>query len=186
MIVAAAVLLAVGLVGCGGGSSETSQPTDVPVVDPSAESSASAETSDTVSEGEVFYPFPVSDTTPASIRSGIESGDPMILLFVDTDQKVTDDVKKQINAVVKDNDIDLYTFNVGEYATVDAEGRVEVDNEALKADPAGQALVATARELGIAFVPFTVVVDYQGQVVFKHVGFIDAGLLERQVMRAVE
>lgn len=186
VIVAVAIVLAVGLVGCGGGSSEPTTPTDVPVVDPSAEASASAETSDTVSEGEVFYPFPITETTPASIRGGIDEGEPMILLFVDTGQKVTDDVRKQVNAVVKETDIGLYTFNMGEYATVGSDGQIELDTESLKEDSAGQAIVATARDLGIAFVPFTVIVDYQGQVVFKQAGFIDSALLERQVMRAVE
>lgn len=186
VIVAVAVVLALGLAGCGGGTEETAVPIDASAPAAGAETSASAETSDTASEGEVFYPFPVTEETPASIKSALDNGEPMILLFFDADQKVTDDVRKQINTAAKEAEIDLYTFNMGEYATVDAEGMIEVDEEALKADPAGQALVATARELGVAFVPFTVIVDYQGQVVFKQAGFIDAGLLERQVTRAVE
>lgn len=186
LIVAVAVVVALGLAGCGGGSPEPSAPAEAPVVDPGAAANASVQASDTASQGEVFYPFPITETTPASIRGGIDAGEPMILLFADSGQKVTDDVRKQVNAVVAETDVGLYTFDLGQYASVDSEGQIELDSEALKNDPAGQALVATARDLGIAFVPYTVIVDYQGQVVFKHAGFIDSALLERQVARAVE
>jgi len=181
--------LAFALTGCGGGEPEPAPapPAEAPVTTPVDPTSAAA--SSTVSnEGAVFEPFPVTDGTPVAITDALADNQPFMLFFFDDGQKSTNDVRQQIDKVVKDNTglIELYAYSLGEYATVDSEGRVEVDEEALKENAAGAATVALARDLAVSFTPYVVVVDSQGYVVYRHSGFIDAEMLERQVQRAAE
>lgn len=183
-----AALLALALVGCGGGEAE---PVAVPTDGTAQEATTGADASVPASpaaQGAVFEEMPRSEVTPAAITSALDDDRPVMLLFFDGEQKVTNDLRSQINTVMDDNDglIELHTYDLGPFASVDSEGVITADPEAVDGDGKGGATVAFARELGVTFAPTIVIVDSQGFVVFRHTGFIDAELLDRQVQRAAQ
>lgn len=182
-------LLAVALTGCGGGEPEPApEPTPDAGAAAPADPASAATSSTAAAEGSVFEPFPVSEQTPPAITEALADNQPFVLFFFDDTQKTTNDVRQQIDQVMKDNSdiVDLYAYNLGQYATVDSEGVVEVDEEALKDDAAGAATVALAADLGVGFTPYVIVVDSQGYVIYRHSGYIDAEMLEPQVQLAAE
>jgi len=149
---------------------------------------AAATGADESADGKVFVKFPVAEGTPQAIADAIAEKQPLIIFFFDPDQRVTNDVRAQINTVIEDNTglVELYSYNLGEFASVDSDGLVQEDAAALEQDSAGQATVALARELGVKFTPHLTVVDSQGYIIFQHSGFLDADMIERQVQRAAE
>lgn len=183
-------LLALSVAGCGGGATEepvepAGTQTEAPQT-PTETPQPSSET--TAAQGAVFYRFPVGEKTPVALADAVKSNQALLLFFFDPSQRVTNDTRQQINTVVDDYSeaIDFYAYNVGDFATVDAEGRIEVDQQALEDDSAGQAVVALANDLSVPFLPTTVVVDQQGYVIFQQAGFLDSDLIEREVLRATE
>jgi len=183
-----AAVLAFALSGCGGSEPEPAAvPTDPAAAGAVATPAESTEASPT-ENGKTWEPFPLGEQTPQALADAIEQKQPLVVYFFDNEQKVTNDVTAQIDTVMDDNEglVELYSYNLGEYATVDSEGRVDVNEELLKDDAAGQAIVALASDLDVAFTPYIVVVDSQGYIIYRHAGFIDAELLERQVQRAAE
>ncbi len=187
VVVLLGALLAVALTGCGGDEPEPAPVPDAGVTTPADPASTAASTT-AAPEGAVFEPFPVGEQTPPAITEALADNQPFVLFFFDETQKTTNDVRQQIDQVMKDNSelVDLYAYNLGQYATVDSEGVVEVDEEALKDDAAGAATVALASDLGVGFTPYVVVVDSQGYVIYRHSGYIDAEMLEPQVQLAAE
>ncbi len=189
------LLLAFTLVGCGGGgedaattSDQAAAPAPAPAP-PAADDAAAAPIADrsALSE-ELFEPLPNGEGVPQSVTDRLADGKAMMLLFYNSDQDVTDDLRKQVDTVAEDNTgmIDLLTYNLGKSAEVDESGKVVVDEEELTDDPKGQEAVSFARLLEIDHVPTLIVVDEQGYQIFKSRGFIDAELLERQVERAAQ
>jgi glutaredoxin len=135
---------------------------------------------------ETFEPFPEGADIPAAVAERLDRKQAMLLLFYNSAQKQTDDLREQVDSVVSDNKglIDLITYDLGKYTSVDAEGNVKVKEEDLSADEKAQEAVRFAREIGVDQVPYIVIVDDQGYRIFWSRGFIDAELLERQVQRA--
>jgi len=185
-----AALLAFALSGCGGGEKEAAVPTDpaAPAAVAPAEPTAGSTNATASPDGTLFAAFPLTEETPEAIKEAIAEGQPLVLFFFDPDQLVTNDVRAQINTVIDDNRglADLYAYNLGSFAKADTQGGAAVEGEALQGDAAGQSTVALARELGVVSTPHVIVVDSQGYMIFRHDGFIDADLLERQVQRATE
>jgi len=190
-----ALLLVLTLVGCGGGE----EPADTAATDEAAAPAPAppaaaddgavspiVDRSD-LSE-EMFEPMPNGEGVPQSVTDRLADGKAMLLLFYNSDQDVTNDLRKQVDMVAEDNTgmIDLLTYNLGKSAEVDDSGKVVVDEEELTDDPKGQEAVSFARLLEIDHVPTLIVVDEQGYQIFKSRGFIDAELLERQVERAAQ
>lgn len=182
--------LALALSGCGGSSSTTTS-TETESVEvgstSSVEAAASTIGTDTP-EGDVFIEFPVTDETPQTVKDLLDEKQAFILFFFDSEQKVTDDTRKQIDKVAEDNEglIEVYSYNLGSYTSVNSSDEVEVDTEALEKDDVGASIIALARDLGVSYTPHIVVVDTQGYIVYRQSGFIDADLLDRQVQRATE
>jgi hypothetical protein len=191
------VLLAFTLVGCGGGGEEEAADQGATTDQAAAPAPAPAPTGDeavspvadrsNLSE-ELFEPMPNGEGVPQSVTDRLADGQAMMLLFYNSDQDVTNDLRKQVDTVAEDNTgmIDLLTYNLGKSTEVDETGKVVVDEEELTDDPKGQEAVRFARLLEIDHVPTLIVVDEQGYQIFKSRGFIDAELLERQVERAAE
>ncbi len=181
-------LLAFTLVGCGGGAEEP-PPADTaapaaPPPPPAPEDQALIPDRSNVEE-DVFEIFPTGEFVPDSLAKKIADKQPTVILFVDGAQKDTNDVKKEVNAVIKANQglADLFIYDLGKYASISKDGQIKVDEAALKEDPTAADAVNLARELGVSFTPFIVVTDDQGYLIFKHRGFIDAELLEPQLQR---
>ena len=182
-------VLAFTLVGCGGGGAEepaAEQPAAAPAappVQPPARKRSFADRS--AEESDIFEIFPTGDAVPEALAKKVADKQPTIILFVDGAQKDTNDIKREVNAVMKSSQglADLFTYDLGKYASVAKDGTIKVDSAGLKKDPNAAAAVSLARTLGIGFTPFVVVTDDQGYIVFKHRGYIDRDMLEAQVQR---
>jgi len=184
-------LLAFTLVGCGGDGGEDTAATDTqaeaPAAPPAQPSENDAPIPDrSAEETSVFEIFPTGEGVPETLAKKIADKQPAIILFVDGSQKTTNDIKKEVNAVMKANQglADLFTFDLGKYASISKDGTIKVDEAALKKDATAAAAVGLARRLGVAATPFLVVTDDQGYIIFRHRGFIDRDMLEAQVQRA--
>jgi len=182
-------VLAFTLVGCGGGAEEepaAEQPAAAPVAPPVQPAGDDAVIADrSAEETDTFEIFPTGEAVPAALAKKVADKQPTIILFVDGAQKDTNDIKKEVNAVMKSSQglADLFTYDLGKFASVAKDGTIKVDEAGLKGDPNAAAAVGLARTLGVGFTPFVVVTDDQGYIVFKHRGFIDRDLLEAQVQR---
>jgi len=186
--------LALSVTGCGGGGGgeEAAAPADAAAPAAPAAPAASGEAVQdpladrSVTEPAVFEPFPQGEFVPKDVAGRIESGQPMLILFYDPQQQTTDDVEEEIDVVVEENRglIDLVSYDMGKYTSINASGVPVVDDDMADSDAAKQA-VGLAKELGVTFLPYIVIVDDQGYVIFKSRGPLDRDLIERQVQRAV-
>ena len=181
------VFMSLALVGCGGGAEETATtdaaaPAAAPP--PAAPVAGSVVVSTTPSEV-VFVPFPVAKNNPKNVQSRLDESRPMIVFFYDGSQKVSADIRKQIDAALSSSDdaADLVAFDLGEYTDVIENGAINVDAESLKDDPEAQAAVDLAVRLNIKMTPSLVISDDQNYVIFRTIGFIDSALLSRQLER---
>lgn len=186
--------LALSVTGCGGGGGgeEAAAPTDAaapaapaaPAVSGEAVQEPIADRS--AKEGAVFVPFPTGDFVPKDVAGRIESRQPMLIFFYDPQQQTTDDTETEIDSVIEENRglVDLVSYDMGKYTSVNASG-VPVVDDALADNLAAEQAVGLAKELGVTFLPYVVIVDDQGYIIFKSSGPIDRELLERQVQRAV-
>jgi len=189
--------VALALVGCGGGGEEQAAdtgtnaaapaPAPAPAPTPAGGAPASPVADRSDLSAEVFIPFPNDDSVPSAILERLENNQAMLLFFYNSEQDVTNDVRKEIDKVAEDNNglIDLLTYNVGKNTKVDANGNVVVDPE-LANDENAQEAVQLAHQIGVDHLPYVVIVDEQGYEIFYSRGFIDEELLGRQVERAAE
>jgi thioredoxin-related protein len=183
-------LLAFTLVGCGGGGGEEAETaTDANAEAPAAPPTQAPEDDALIpdrsaEETSVFQIFPTV-SVPETLAKMIADKQPTIILFVDGAQKTTNDIKKEVNAVMKANQglAELFTYDLGKYASISKDGTIKVDEAALKEDATAAAAVSLARQLGVSATPFIVVTDDQGYIIFKHRGFIDRDTFEAQVQR---
>lgn len=187
LVVAACVaLMALTLVGCGGGEEPAPTTTTAPPPPPSAAPVATNIADRSREESAVFAPLPTGDFLPAEVAQRLQAvpKQPMILFFYDDAQLETDDARKEVVAARDANRgaIDLIEYNLGEYTSVDASGVVTVDT-ALDEDEPGQQAVRLAREIGVNYTPYGVIIDDQGYMIFRWRGYIDAQILEEQVAR---
>jgi hypothetical protein len=193
LVVAALVaLLALSVAGCGGGGEEeaAAPPADSAAVPapPPADTDVNAVPIANRSEAasETFEPFPDTIEIPEAVAERLDRKQAMLLLFYNGAQEQTDDLRSQVDAVIDDNLglIDLISYDLGKYTSIDSDGIVVVKEEELAEDANAQQAVSLARELGVDHVPYIVIVDDQGYRIFWSRGFIDTDLLERQVQRA--
>ncbi|PKQ16165.1 MAG: hypothetical protein CVT67_06095 [Actinobacteria bacterium HGW-Actinobacteria-7] len=182
--------LAFSLVGCGGGGDAPAAETPAVVPDAFAPSGAPAEPVPDYSAEETatFELFPMGEDVPKTVSDRLAEKQPMALLFVDSAQKDSDDLTAEVKAVVEENKglIDLLVYDVGKYSGVDKDGRITIDEQQLNEDPKAQESVVLARALGVNFSPYVIIVDDQGYIIYRHSGYVDSGLLERQVQRVTE
>lgn len=173
-----AALLALTLVGCGGGGdAEESATTE--------EAPAAAAPAATTPEEPGFVldrsandfdslpvPFPSFSTTatPAVFQEKLDAGRPMLILFHDDRQDVTDDLRAEVDVVMNDYRglVDLITFDLSGAAD------------------GGDALAAVtyASELGVNSTPYVIIVDRGGFMTWRSKGFAERGVLKREVERA--
>ncbi len=185
-----AALLAVALVGCGGGAEETPDtdaaetPVETPAPAPADGDEALVANRSDLSE-EVFEQFPSGEDVPEAIAKRLEEGKAMLLFFYGSDQPSTNDLRAEVNAVSSANRglIDLVSYDLSKNVEIDKDGNAKVDEDKLEGDEAAKQAARLASVLGVDHVPYIVIVDEQGYVIFRSRGFIDQELLERQVQR---
>lgn len=171
-------LLALTVAGCG--AAEETAGGDASVTEESAAASAPVEPegpeylSDRSANDDDVEPAPfpsfTSTLTPYAFQAKLDARRPMIIHFYDSEQLVTDDVRKEIDAVVDDYRglIDLVTFDVsGEGDTTAAE-----------------AATMYAEELGVTGTPYTLIVDRDSFITWRWKGYAERGIIEREVERA--
>lgn len=187
--------LALTLSGCGGGDDggEAAQVDAVPTATVDAAASGSGSTTEPVDISDpepdvTFEPFPVGSKVPPTIADNIEAGQPMLLLFYDGSMKDTDDVRSAVNKAMKANRgiVELMSYDLGEYTSVNSSGAVVVAEEDLLEDKnAGQVLILS-REVGVKLLPYIIMTDDQGFIVFRHSGLVDAEYLKMHMERLTD
>lgn len=191
VIVVAAV--AVSIAGCGGGGgdaapaegSTTASSAAPPPVAPGIETIADRSNSE---DATVFEKFPTGDSVPATLAKKIADKEPTLILFVDGAQNVTNEVRAAVDSAIKANSgvVQLVLFDLGEYAGVDTSGNAIVDATGLdKDEPAAQA-VELAAQLKVTSLPYIVMTDDQGFVVFRHRGLVDDDFLKMHMERLTD
>jgi hypothetical protein len=188
-----AAMLVAGLTACGGGGEEAeAPPAEGEAAAPAAEGGAPppapgvpvAATSAVgdKSKVETDYPAPfpeVNESTPPEVADALKLKQPLLIVFVDKAQKTTDDVKAELNSVTKKYRglIEVTTYDIS--AAVDAEQGSEEASASLEA-------ALFAKDLSIGYAPYMIVVDRNGMITWRSSGYVDRGLIEREVLRATQ
>jgi protein-disulfide isomerase len=124
-----------------------------------------------------LVPFPSKLTTalPAAVQSKLDAGRPMLIFFFDSSEPETTEQRGEIDAVVREYRglIDLVTFDVKGGATGQS------------TDAAKQA-ATLATDLGVKATPYIIVVDRNGFITWRWLGFVDRDVIEREVLRATQ
>jgi len=185
--------LAFTLVACGGGGEAEAPPaTDTAAAPPPPAGAAVAETlvDKSPDEPQEYAAFPTDEEiVPTAILERLKAKQPMIVYFYDASQRTTNDQDAQLGVVLKSNRglIDLVKYDIGKFATIDAEGTIRADasiGTTANAEFAKATMLADA--LQITFAPYLVLVDSDGYIVWRFRGFTDARLIEQQVQRATK
>jgi len=171
------VALAFGVAACGGGGNAADDGAVVtnPPTKPADSADAATVTDRSQNEeSDPPVPFPsfVSTDTPAAITEKLDAGRPMVIFFYDPAQESTDDVRTEVDAVMKTYRglIDLVTYNTGGDPN---------------SEPA-QSSAIYAAELGVESTPYIIVVDESGYITYRWKGFVDRGVITREVERATQ
>lgn len=169
--------LAFVLVGCGGGDEETT--------DAAAETDAAAAPAPAPEPVEPVYmtdrsanvdettptPFPsfTTTTTPYAFQEKLDTRRPMLILFYDKGQVVTKDLRAEVDAAIEAYRglIDLVTFDVS------GDGDVKAAEDA----------TVYATELGVQSTPHVLIVDRDAFITWQWKGYVERGVLEREVER---
>jgi len=165
------VVLALGLAGCSGGDKTADAD---PVLTPPAASAAPAEepivdrSANDDDLAPLLFPAFEETMTPSAIQDRLDQGRPMVIFFYDSNQDVTRDTRAEVDAVADDYRglVDLITYDVG---ATDRATRT--------------ASVMYASELGISSTPYVVVVDRGGFMTWRWKGYVERGILGREVER---
>jgi len=187
----ALTVLALTLVGCGGGeeATETPETTDQAATAPASTPAPAAEAAPvdlSPTETVTYEPFPRDpQTTPEAVVERLDAQQPLLVFFYDTTQKDTNDQQAAISAVIDDyrGAIDLVSFDVGKYLTTTSDGSVEID-PAFSQDPAAQQTAQLVSELGVSYTPYIVITDSNGYIIARFRGIVDDKTLQQEVLRA--
>lgn len=192
LIAATALALTLALAGCGGGAQPAAEQPAPPAGDPAAPADpAAAQPVDLSPLEEVVYePFPRDEEAlPAELASRLDAGQPLLIMFVDRSQATTDDQQAIVDALMEKYRglISVLTFDVGRFVTQGEDGLIVVD-EKVSADPvaAPVARLIGQDQLDVRFTPYTVIVDANGYITWRHRGVLDDKALEREVIRATD
>lgn len=172
-----AVALALTLGACSGGGDKATTETPPATAAPAKPAATEAEAPPDRSANDndalpMAFPSFTTTTTPAIFKEKLDAGRAMLILFYDTRQDQTTDVRAEVDAVMTEYRglIDLVTFDVAGAAT----------------DPAVQAAALYASELGVASTPYLIVVDKGGFITWRNKGYAERGIIEREVERATK
>lgn len=188
------VTVAISLAGCGGGGEEeaaTGQPAAATAGQPvAAAPQVVTEIPDRSApeSATVFEPFPEGSSVPTAVADKLEARQPMLILFVNGSMKVTNEVRSAVDGAIKENSgvVDLVLFDLGKYTGNDQYGQPVVDVNALQDDQNAAKGVLLAKALKVSGLPYIVMVDDQGFVVFRHRGLVDEEYLLMHMERLTD
>ncbi|GAB4273349.1 MAG: hypothetical protein Kow0056_00230 [Coriobacteriia bacterium] len=193
----AAVLVALTLTACGGGSEPTT-PADEGAQNQEAppapggggqEEGAGAADVSPVVEG-FPMPFPSDpEVVPSAVQERLDAGQPMLIWYFDSEHDSVDDTRKEIDAVLEDYKglIAKIEFGVAEDmldVVENGESLGEDLDEEERADL--KKVYKLAGELDIRSTPFIILVDREGTITWMWRGYVDRDTLERQVLYAIQ
>lgn len=178
------IMVAVSLVACSSGGATSTTDTQVPATGatPPAATPAAAP-----AQGDNLSPLPSSasaafPTDPASVPQAVlddlVAHKPMLVFWFDPTTNVSTDQRAEIDVVLKKyvGAIELVSF--------DYTSGIPVGGSTLPAE-----IDKSERMTGLLNVnttPYIVLVDSNGQITHRFAGFVDRGLLEREVLRATQ
>ncbi|TDB38913.1 MAG: hypothetical protein D9V44_04360 [Actinobacteria bacterium] len=171
-------LLALALAGCGGGADTAAPATDAPAAAPTPAATPPVQSTDrSPVESGTPEPFPAIESTavPAAVQSKLDAKRPMALYFYDSTLPESKIIRVELDAVMQENRglIDLVTFDLG--AT---KGGVATESAQLAA--------ALAGDLRVVRPPYIVLVDGNGFITWRFMGYVDREIISREVLRATE
>jgi hypothetical protein len=185
-LVAALIIagMALAIAGCGGDTGAV-VPTGIPTSTAPPASSNTAKPDDklaptiTVAPGQVAYPEPwplPPFRTPRKVQDALDSKQPLMLVYIDSSQRVTADQKAEISAVAKDyaGAIDVVIYDIAKGLP---EARNTLGSETATAVAAGQIL-------SIDHTPYILFINDHGNITWRFDGYTDRKLLEREILRA--
>jgi hypothetical protein len=188
-VVTALVLVSVvgALVACSSGSPTTTTGTPVPAagtVVPAATSGAANPSGDILSPLPASTPveaFPTdAASVPQAVLDDLAAHKPMLIFFYDPTTHVSAGQRTEINAVMKKyaGAIQLVSFDYTTGVPVGS-STATLPAEIDKAE-------RMTGLLKIDTTPYIVFVNANGLITFRFAGFVDRGLIEREVMRATQ
>jgi len=182
------VSVAVALVACSSAGPTTTTSAPVPAsggaVVPATAPAAGNPTGDILSPVPASTPVQAFPTDPASVPQvvldNLAAHKPMLVFFYDPGTHVSDDQRTEINAALKKyiGAIELVSFD---YTTGVPVGSATTTLPA-EIDKA-ERMVGL---LKINTTPYIVFVNANGQITYRFAGFVDRGLIEREIMRATQ
>jgi len=195
-LVVALIALAVAslLVGCGGGDAEeTTQVStdDTAVTEDSVASDSSGTANTAAPENLVGVTLPVDEAlVPDAVIQRLESGQSMLVFFHQNEtiatstpededtQNVTDDLRLEIEAVMDKYRglIDFVEFDIDP----------EIVGSEIEDDSSAAKMYMFTDFLGIRQTPYVLVIDDTGMVTYSMRGYVERGVLEREIEYVIQ
>lgn len=186
-VVTALVLVMVAgmFVACSSPDASTTTGTPVPAAGVPAPAPTSA-----AAQGDILSPLPASvpikkfpidpASVPTLVLENLTARKPMLVFWFDPTTKVSADQRVEINAVIRKyvGHIDFFSFD---YTTGIPAGSAEMTLP-IEIDKAER----MTGLLDVNTTPYIVFVDASGQITHRFAGFVDRGLIEREVMRVTQ
>jgi len=172
--------LALSIAGCGGGGD--AEPADTgttvtpaPAAAPAVEVPTVTDRSPVEEGAPEAFPTLEETTVPETLGAKLDAGRPLLIFFYDRAELETKGQRAEIDAVLAEYRglIDLVTFDVG--------GK----QDGAASDAAKQA-VALANGLRVSSTPYIIVVDGNGYITWRWLGFVDREIINKEVLRATE
>lgn len=186
VVTALALVIAASMLAACASSGATPQPgtptTPTSPTAPTTPGSVTATNTDILSPTVTFTPgepFPTDEASvPSAILANLQAKKPMLVYYYDPTTSVSSDQRKEIDKALKDyrGEIQLVTFDY----TIGLGGTASAPSPDVEK---GELL---AGALKVTTTPFIVMVDSEGRITYKAAGFVDRGILEREVLRATE
>jgi hypothetical protein len=170
-------LIVLMLVGCAGAAEpETAEPT---TAQPPAAPATVVEPVVDRSPVESGYPAPFPEmkniALPEAVQQKLDAKRPMLLFFFDSAQQVTTAQRSEVDTVMREYRglIDLLTFDAAAGATNST-------------GAAAQAAATFAGELDVKSTPYIILVNEDGIITWRWLGYVDSEIIGREVLSATE
>jgi len=178
-------MVAGSLVACSSPAPEAGTPVPAAGVTPPAVTPAA-----TTPQGDVLSPQPSSvpvmkfptdaASVPQAVLDNLAAGKPMLVYWYDPTTNVASEQRTEINAVLKKyvGAITLVSFDYTKgipVGSLTATLPIEIDKSE-----------RMTGLLDVSTTPYIVFVDASGQITHRFAGYVDRGLIEREVMRATQ
>lgn len=186
--------LAFTLTACGGGDKAATTTTTAPDASatgatpppPAVAPKAAATTDDADNKlspkvAGVGMAFPTGQAQPGVVRTRLEQKSPMIVLFYDPSQGNTRDVRRELDAALKSYR-GLIALVELDAAAAAGEGAISKPTS----ESVAQQTSLLAQTLDVDFTPYIVFVDRTGTITARYRGYVERGILEREIIRATQ